>query len=630
MIFGFQIDLARRLERPEGLIEKFRTMGECGYNLCMLYIEDAFFYETHPGISRKNAISVEEMSRIYEACRNAGMEVAPVIPALGHCGYITSKKGYEHYDEGYGTDKRLGTVRYGEEETYKLLKEMFADWCGNFPGSYIHVGLDESPSMGQTFIRNNGIEKFNAAEAFAEHCNKLNAIVKGLGRRMVAWGDMLYHFPDAMHLIDKDIIIADWFYYRFESLPKIEAFNFAEINLTGTLKKKGFEVWGIPSVWPNLPLGDISDRLANLKSWLRYGAERNMDGVVNTDWENSFGFYAISDLLFRTFGKMYKDDFSIPLEDALKNSVEEIAGCNVSDSFIDDLLSLGKFHICGHGNRTALNHPLASRISTQKERLDEYRDKTAKLENMFRDTTELMNKASNTELLEAVKLSHEMLLLFWKTGNDLSSINSSHKNASDVLTELKKKYQKFSEEYMKFWLSLRYEDDAIPVRNWCSDTIKELEQLIDELKTVSVSESSLMNVPRLELELECRHPSLPVLDVVVKYPGGSSQSSREIMIKFESEYAVPDKVWRQHPVIPLEGKEIPEEIEFASRYYGQVGIVNAWVIYRGECLKFVSIKTEGENIYEKDGLLWLGPKGAAPSDPTHRIGQDLAVFKHDK
>lgn len=626
MIFGFQIDLARKLERPEILIKKLRTMGRFNYNLCMLYLEDAFVYETHPGISRQNAISVKNMSKIYEVCRNSKMELVPVIPALGHCGFITRKKDYEHYDEGYGTGKILDTLRYGEEETYKLLKELFSDWCSNIPGRYIHVGLDESPSMGQTFIRKNGIEKLNAAKVFAEHCNNLNIIVKSLGRKMVAWGDMLYHFPAAVNLIDKDIIICDWFYYKFDFLPKVEVFNFADVDLTGILKNAGFKVWGIPSVWPNLPLGDIRDRLENLKSWFRYGKAKNIDGIINTDWENCFGFYVISDMLFKCFGKMYKDNFGTSLEKALQNTIEEITGCRVNDSFIDDLLSLGKFHICGHGDRKALKLSLASRISTQKVRQNEYREKTMKLEHMFQDIDEFLNEASNPELLEAIKISHEMLLLFWKTGNDLSSICSTPENAFNTLRELIGKYEKFLEEYMKLWNTLRYEDEDIPIRDWCENSIEELEQVIDELKTISILKSSLINIPRLELELECRHPSLPVLDIFVKYSNKNIQSAREIMIKFESEYAVPNKVWRQYPVIPLEGKELPETIKFESRCYGQVGIVNAWVIYKGKRLQFLPAETEGTNVCKKDGILWLGPISATSDSPTRRTEKDSAIY----
>lgn len=627
MIFGFQIDLARRLERPDALVEKLRTMGECGYNLCMLYLEDAFIYKTHPGISRRNSLAVEDMSKIYEACREAGMEVVPVIPALGHCGYITDKKGYEVYDEGFGADKKMGTLRYGEEKTYKLLTELFQDWCDNFPGTYLHVGLDESPSMGQTFIRKHGIDKFNAAEAFAEHCGKLNSIVKALGRKMVMWGDMLYHFPAAADLMEKDIIVADWYYYSFDRSPKVEAFNFADIDLSGNLKEKGFEVWGIPSVWPNMPIGDIKDRLENLKAWLRYGGERNIDGIVNTDWENSFGFYSISDLLFRTFGEMYKSDFSVSLEDALKGAVEKIAGCRVSDSFVNDLLALGKFHICGHGNRTALRRSLLSRISTQKARLDEYRSKTEQLENMFGNIDELLNVASDTELLKAIKLSHLMLLLFWKTGNDLSSVYSLSQGSPDKLESLKKMHREFLAEYMELWHALRFEDDAIPVRDWSLNIINELEQLIGELKSASFQESGMATVPRLELELECRRPALPVLNIAIKYSDGELQSDGAIMIKFESEYAVTDKTWRQHPVIPLDRKEMPEKIEFISRYYGQVGIVNAWIIHRGKRFELACAGTQGENINERDGILWLGPVCAAASDPTQRINQDSAVYR---
>ncbi|MDO9542931.1 MAG: hypothetical protein Q7J98_11510 [Kiritimatiellia bacterium] len=49
MIRGFLIDLARQIERPEFLLESIRRLGTCGYNLCMLYLEDAYDYPGCPG-----------------------------------------------------------------------------------------------------------------------------------------------------------------------------------------------------------------------------------------------------------------------------------------------------------------------------------------------------------------------------------------------------------------------------------------------------------------------------------------------------------------------------------------------------------------------------------------------------
>ena len=39
-IIGFQIDVARQIERPEVLFHAVEGMGQLGYNVCKHYLED--------------------------------------------------------------------------------------------------------------------------------------------------------------------------------------------------------------------------------------------------------------------------------------------------------------------------------------------------------------------------------------------------------------------------------------------------------------------------------------------------------------------------------------------------------------------------------------------------------------
>ena len=210
-IIGFQIDVARQIERPEVLHEAVETLAACGHNVCMLYLEDAYQYPRHPGVARRHAYSVDCMQRLQSRCARHGMELIPVIPALGHGGYITAKPGYAKYDEGRDSGAICGSVCPSFPESYTLLRELFEDWCRHVPGRYLHAGLDESAAMGRHHIQTHGRAGFDPADMFAAHANKLAQIARDLGRRLIIWGDMLYYLPGAIGKLDKDIIIADWY-----------------------------------------------------------------------------------------------------------------------------------------------------------------------------------------------------------------------------------------------------------------------------------------------------------------------------------------------------------------------------------------------------------------------------------
>ncbi|MCP3967146.1 MAG: family 20 glycosylhydrolase [Lentisphaerae bacterium] len=635
-IFAFQVDLARQLERPEVLRRELSGISRAGYNLCVVYLEDAFSYPSIPDLGRKNAWQFTDFQALQKQLAGEKIELVPVIPALGHANYITSKSGFEKYDEGYGTGKLKGSLNPCLDETYTLLNQMFKDWCDNVPGKYIHVSLDESVSMGEWFIRKYGKEKFDGAKMFADHCNRLNAMIKKLGRRMVMWGDMFYYYPEAIKMIDKDIIVCDWYYYAFYDLPRVEAFNFARIDVSIQLKQRGNEVWGTPAVWPNLPFPDIRDRYENFRSWLRYGNEVELNGILLTDWEDSFGFLGTANWIMRTFGKLRNAKFysESNLPKALQKEFEQLSGMKVKKDLIDAALSIGTCHITAHRNRKLLQKSVTSFISTSPERIQEFKTKSDLLKDKLQQVERYVNSCSGKTpgLLTELYLAGRFLYLFWDTGrlmsesyqkvlnNDLMGVSANLKKRSNELYE-------YVLAYNKYWKTVRYADDNKPLVNWAMSAAGDLKKFSIDSVTIK---DSFMNIPRLELTLRCEHPALPVVYGKVVYSDGSSQEFREVMINFTSKYAKPNIDWMQYPVITLEKGELPTQIILSSTYYyGQLGVGNVDVVWKGKVHRYKLQSLDGETAFKKDGYAWMGPVRQYVGDPTVRILKDTAVYALD-
>ena len=62
-------------------------------------------------------------------------------------------------------------------------------------------------------------------------------LLKARGKRMMMWGDMLLHYPEAIDLIPNDTIIMDWHYGPQHDYPSIAQF-----------RDKGFEVFVVPAL----------------------------------------------------------------------------------------------------------------------------------------------------------------------------------------------------------------------------------------------------------------------------------------------------------------------------------------------------------------------------------------------
>jgi len=637
--FGIYIDIARQIERPHVLFEAIKGMGRLGYTHCMVNLEDAFLFKRHPGIARQNAYTVEFMREFELLCASEGMELIPAIPSLSHCHYITTKKGYEKYDEGRGTDNNWGTVSPSFPETYTLLGELYEDWCNYIPGSYIQLGLDEAAAMGNYHCRTWGKETFDYTRMFAEHANKLNKMCKSLGRRMIIGGDMFYYIPQAIDLVDNDIIILDWFYYRFDKKTRVEAFNFSDIDLSGDLKKKGFEVWGTAAVWPNSPFCDVEDRWGQFCDWVRYGREKNLEGLVLCDFENNTGFYGSVHILMKAFATNINRPKMRPIKNELANVLADKLQVSENNprltAFVNDVMNLGQYHVTGHQNRRLFLRPLETLAN--KNRQSECLQKYNELEKMFRNFQKLYNDAKTENgriIINGLYVSHKFLLVLWKFGAllpDCYSLLCQNTPASDnqakaIMTELADDAKRLVAEYTAHWNKVRYENDRQPAAAWANNAIVKLQQWIDAVKIPNRNHHSFVATPRIECTLHCHHPALPVAMISAIWSDGYQQKVNETMICFESKYAWPNVKWKQFPCIPLERQALPEKIKIESVNYGQVGVQNIGITWKGAFYPCKLIRTSGQNVEIENDVVWLGPVCQRLDSPLLRTEYDEALY----
>lgn len=622
-MLGFQLDVARQLERLETLCAAIDGQADNGYNLCLLYLEDAYAYPSHPTIGRPHAYSPDDLRRVQCLCAKQGMELVPVIPALGHAAYITGKPGYAHLDEF--PDQPRGSLNPCLEDTYDLLESLIADWCEHLPGSYVHVSLDESASMGQ-WAEQQGREVDHAA-MFAGHCNRLNAIIRRHGRRMLMWGDMFYYYPAAITRLDQDIIVLDWYYYAFEQTPRVEVYNFAPADSGRRLTDAGLETWGVPSLWPNLPLPNLVERWQNTTDWTRYGKECGFNGLILSDWENSTGFCATSAWLIRAFGRCLTRGRS--LRESLIETLAE-AGNPQPTLVVDDLLLAGQHHLTAHGDRTILFQPLSSLAAPAGQPLCQ-----AHVEALQAGDWSWCDTAED-DLSQALALSVRLILLAWRLGSQVPDIYQRlHRLADGLeddrlsrdLQDLRDAISSFGADYSAYWQRVRFDDDVCPVADWATRTRQELDAWHGALTQGRVDDHPLRVQPLLQVEVTCHHPALPVVELQATWQDGSRQSYRRALIRFASSFAVPDCTWEEYLALGLAQTELPESLRISAPHYGQFTVRDVAIYWRGERWAYTLDSLQGDHSQLIAGQPILGPVGATPEDPTHRAERDTAIYR---
>lgn len=282
---GLQIDLARQMENPS-VIRKIAEFGaSLGYNALVLYGEGALEYRGHPECNTANALPQAECRALAARCQALGMELIPVIPALGHATYLLQSTGRQALDEHRRArpmvlDTPGNDLCVSAPATYELLEALISEYCQLPGGRHLHLGGDESWNFATCPECREAAAAKGRGPLLAEHFNRLNAIVKKHGRKTMLWGDMLAYYPDCVERLDKDIVVCDWFYKPLEHDYEASIYNWRQIPTLENLRNAKLETVACPR-------SDLNfwSEAKNLRTLSDHGERHGARGFLNTVWE---------------------------------------------------------------------------------------------------------------------------------------------------------------------------------------------------------------------------------------------------------------------------------------------------------------------------------------------------------
>jgi len=287
-------DLARQVERLDWLLEQLPRYADWGFTELYLHLEDAVEFPSLPQVARRGAYSYRQMDRLVTRAAAVGIGVVPIVNLLGHTQYLIKVPELRDLNElraPDGSPLPTGQICPLHPRTLEVAEKLLRDmqpFCTT-PDRKVHVGLDESLHLGRHPLSRAEIARIGLAAHFARYVRKLRRLTRSLGLRMGMWADMLHFLPGAIPLLPRDLVAYDWYYYPFGRKPKIELFNFREIDLATPLIAHGIEYWGCPmnGAFRHEPLPHFGDRLGNLASWERRCGEVGASGLLMTGWEPS-------------------------------------------------------------------------------------------------------------------------------------------------------------------------------------------------------------------------------------------------------------------------------------------------------------------------------------------------------
>ncbi|HZW79319.1 MAG TPA: family 20 glycosylhydrolase, partial [Candidatus Deferrimicrobiaceae bacterium] len=329
---GVQDDISRGPIPTEDYMKRqIRTLAAYKVNLFALYMEHVFDFASQPLVAPKEAaLTPQEINRLVDYARQLYVTILPEQQTFGH---LHNMLKYEIYSDV--AERPHGHVLTPtKEQSYDIIKAMYADLVPLFPGPFLHIGGDETFELGHGQTAALAAQE-GLGRVYLAHIQKVNAILQPYHKQLMFWGDIAVKYPQLLSILPKDMIAVPWDYDAKPSYESIiKPYRDAGLRV---VVAPGANNWN--QVWPNLDVAYV-----NIRNFVRDGQKLGAMGMLNTTWnddgESIYGM-AWPALIFGAATGWQTDESNI---DQFKNSYDWAFYRSGDSTFRDVLENLDRGH----------------------------------------------------------------------------------------------------------------------------------------------------------------------------------------------------------------------------------------------------------------------------------------------
>jgi hypothetical protein len=282
--------------RPDDMPLALRFISDAlpkeGVNLLVLELNYGYQFARHPEIASDNALSREQLLQIADACKKANVQLVPMINLLGHQSWAKTTfkllQAYPDFDETpgkYPGNEGIYCRSYCplHPKVHDVVFDLIDELMDVTGAKAFHAGMDEVFLIGEDDCPR--CRGKNKAELFAGEVKAVRDHLAAQGRELWIWGDRLIdgdltgigkweasqnQTAPAIHLIPKDVVIADWHYESAH--PTI-----------ATFAMEGFRVVASPWRKPRVAMRQI-DLIRHMQANAAPAVSARLLGVLQTTW----------------------------------------------------------------------------------------------------------------------------------------------------------------------------------------------------------------------------------------------------------------------------------------------------------------------------------------------------------
>ncbi|NLG51051.1 MAG: family 20 glycosylhydrolase [Chloroflexi bacterium] len=282
-IRAIMLDAARFTEPYAYYQQLIPTLAEWGYNTILLHLTDdqgCAVRMEHPHVlPTAGAFTPDQWRALANLATDHGFTVIPEIECLGHTGCLTRLPEFAELREPPYGGGQFWSISPTHPDTLQVIRALLTNIAAIFDAPYVHIGMDEADIGGSPRSRE-ALQHKPLWRLFGDYVLEVDAIVRGLGRRTMIWGDHLLSEPALADMLPRDLIICNWLYGRGHREDYAASTRF--------FLERGYEVIGCPAgCWWGTLFAPHADNLANIANFDR--ACRSLDhpnilGMSVTMW----------------------------------------------------------------------------------------------------------------------------------------------------------------------------------------------------------------------------------------------------------------------------------------------------------------------------------------------------------
>ncbi len=281
---GVMLDISRdKVPTLSTLKQLVDRLAGWKINQLQLYTEHTFAYAGHEQVWHgASPLTGPQIDRLDQYCRDRGVELVPNQNSFGHMERWLKHAPYRCLAETTGRwqtpwgDSRHEptTLNPLDPGSIPLVASLYKQLLPHFSSKLFNVGCDETFELGQgrskTACRRRGVGR-----VYLSFLKKIHRLVRGHGRRMMFWSDVIQQHPELIDELPRDAIPMIWGYEAGHPFEK-ECSRVVETGLD-------FYVCPGTSSWCSFS-GRARNCVTNLREAARSGLRHGATGFLITDW----------------------------------------------------------------------------------------------------------------------------------------------------------------------------------------------------------------------------------------------------------------------------------------------------------------------------------------------------------